>query len=58
MKLSGKWVTVPLVRKVIGMPGHKPSAYNSCIGGELRGKGRINRETWMSAVNKCKGRRG
>jgi len=37
MKLSGKNITVPLARKMLGLPGREPSAFNRCVGGQLRG---------------------
>jgi len=29
---------VRTLRRVLGIPAHRPSAYNACIGAELRGK--------------------
>jgi hypothetical protein len=61
MKLSGKWITVPLVRRVMGMPGHQPSSFNGCVGAQLTGT--HNRPhtsaaitAFTEAVNKCKGK--
>lgn len=54
MKLSGKWVTIPLVRRVIGMPGHQRSSYNSCMAGELRNQP-PGKASWDKAVAACRG---
>jgi hypothetical protein len=37
MKLSGKNITVPLARKIVGLPGHATSSFNRCVGGKLEG---------------------
>jgi len=62
-KLSGKYVTIPLVRRVIGMPGHEASAFNACVGHKvaaLKGQGKSRyeiREAFKSAAQSCKGTR-
>lgn len=61
-KLSGKWITVPLARKMVGLPGHASSKFNRCIGGKLYG-GRPGtrmaaREAFTRAVGECRGTRG
>jgi hypothetical protein len=61
-KMSGKSITVPLARRILGMPGHASSAFNRCIGNELRGVHAPDRAAAMknfsSAASKCKGKRG
>ena len=63
-KLSGKYITVPLVRRVIGMPGHASSSFNSCVGHKVaavkgQGKSRFEiRDIFKSAAQSCKGTRG
>lgn len=61
-KLSGKNITVPLARKILGMPGHASSAFNRCVGNQLRGKKATNRaeamKNFSSAASSCKGKRG
>lgn len=37
MKLSGKNITLPLARRIVGLPGHAISSYNRCVGGKLLG---------------------
>ena len=62
-KLSGKYITVPLVRRVIGMPGHSSSRFNSCVGFAVAkacpkgsGKSRMDVKTaFKSAAGSCKG---
>lgn len=61
MKLSGKNITVPLARKIVGLPGHGTSAFNRCVGGKMRGiKG--NKADRLNAFSKfakeCKGTKG
>ena len=61
MKLSGKYITIPTVRRVLGMPGHSKSSFNSCIGAQLTGshnkphtKGAL--DAWNQAVAQCRGK--
>ncbi len=59
MKLSGKFITVPLARKIVGLPGHASSAYNRCVGREMTLMGRPGTrqgvlENFMKAVSTCK----
>jgi hypothetical protein len=61
MKLSGANITVPLARKIVGLPGHKRSSFNSCVGGKLLGThgdkaARISNFT--KAAQGCKGKKG
>lgn len=62
MKLSGAKVTVPLARKIVGLPGHSKSAFNRCVGGKLRGSAPKNRAEAMNnfsqAAKGCKGTKG
>ena len=61
-KLSGKWITVPLARRIVGLPGHASSKFNRCIGGKLldtHPKDRLEaRGNFKTAVGGCKGLRG
>jgi hypothetical protein len=60
MKLSGKNITVPLARKIVGLPGHSASGFNRCVGGKLFGthpKDRAEaRENFTNAAHACKGK--
>ncbi len=61
MKLSGANITVPLARRIVGLPGHKKSAFNRCVGGKLIGThgsyaDRIGNFT--KAAQGCKGTKG
>ena len=38
MKLSGANITLPLARRIVGLPGVKPNARARCMGNQLRGK--------------------
>jgi len=62
MKLSGKNITVPLARRILGLPGHSSSAFNRCIGGKLYGSHPNSRaaarEGFTRAVAECRGTRG
>jgi len=62
MKLSGKNITVPLARRIVGLPGHASSAFNRCVGGKLFGSHPANRaaarENFTRAVGECRGARG
>lgn len=57
-KLSGKYITVPLARRIVGMPGHVSSAFNRCVGGKLFGSRPGNRakarEAFTEAAKACK----
>ena len=59
-KLSGKYITVPLARRIVGMPGHQASAFNRCVGGRLYGtkpgRGGV-RQAFTEAAKSCKGTR-
>ena len=61
-KLSGKYITVPLARRIIGMPGHSSSHFNRCVGGKLfeshPGNRLAAREGFKKAVGECRGTRG
>ena len=62
-KLSGKFITVPLARKIVGLPGHSASAYNRCVGREMKMMGRPGTqkgvlENFMKAVATCRGTKG
>ncbi len=57
MKLSGKNITLPLARRIVGLPGHAKSAYNRCVGGKLRG-GHGGTQAFTKAAQDCKGVRG
>lgn len=61
MKLSGKYITIPTVRRVLGMPGHEKSSFNSCVGANLTGSHNSPHSAgalaaWQKAVDACKGR--
>ena len=62
MKLSGKNITIPLARRIIGLPGHASSAYNRCVGGKLRGSHPSSRndamQNFSKAAQDCRGTRG
>lgn len=61
MKLSGANITVPLARKIVGLPGHKTSNFNRCVGGKMRGQhGDLNTRiaAFTSAAKSCAGKRG
>ena len=57
MKLSGKNITLPLARRIVGLPGHTPSWFNRCVGGKLYGshpKDRAEaRSNFTSAAKSC-----
>lgn len=60
-KLSGKYITVPLARRIIGMPGHASSKFNRCIGTKLFGQrytgsnARLEvRSAFSAAAKSCK----
>ncbi len=58
MKLSGKNITVPLARRIVGLPGHAASKFNRCVGGKLFGthpKDQAEaRANFTSAAKACK----
>ena len=69
MKLNLQGIEVKAARVLVGMKGHRPSAFNACVAGQLKGKsyakppvgmgGRHNkavRSAFVSAVNSCKGK--
>ena len=61
-KLSGKWITVPLARRIVGLPGHASSKFNRCIGNKLlethpHGK-KEAQDQFTEAAHSCKGTRG
>lgn len=62
VKLSGKHITVPLARRILGMPGHASSRFNRCIGNQLYGSRpgsrSAAREAFVKAVGTCRGTRG
>jgi xanthosine utilization system XapX-like protein len=57
-KLSGKYITVPLARRIIGMPGHASSKFNRCVGGKLfgthPGSRQAVRQAFTAAAKSCK----
>ena len=61
MKLSGKNITIPLARRIIGLPGHASSSFNRCVGGKLRGTHPKDRAeaiaNFTGAAHSCKGTR-
>ncbi len=62
MKLSGKNITIPLARRIVGLPGHASSAFNRCVGGKLFGTHPASRAearaAFSSAAKSCQGKRG
>ena len=58
MKLSGKNITLPLARRIVGLPGHAISSFNRCVGSKLYGKhpgaGAPVREAFSAAAKSCK----
>lgn len=57
MKLSGKFITVPLARRIVGMRGHEISSFNSCVGGKLigsHGDVAARRQAFSAAAKSCK----
>jgi hypothetical protein len=56
-KLSGKWITVPLARNIVGLPGHESSHFNRCIGNKLQGTHPKDRQEaraqFASAAKSC-----
>jgi len=61
-KLSGKFITVPLARRIVGLPGHASSAFNRCVGNQLfrshPGDQKTARDNFTKAVGQCRGTRG
>lgn len=59
MKLSGKSITVPLARRILGLPGHVASRFNRCVGGKLfgshPGSRSAARTAFTAAAKGCKG---
>ena len=58
---------VRTLRRMVGIPAHRPSGFNACIGGQLKGKkyakppvgtgGQNNKavqSAFISAVNSCR----
>jgi len=61
MKLSGANITVPLARRIVGLPGHKKSNFNRCVGGKLLGTHgdlRTRITSFSAAAKGCAGTRG
>ena len=60
MKLSGKNITVPLARRIVGLPGHATSSFNRCVGGKLYGTRpgtrSAARQAFTDAAHGCKGK--
>ena len=69
MKLNLQGIEVKAARVLVGMKGHRPSSFNACVAGQLKGKtyakppagmgGRHNkqvRENFKAAVRSCAGR--
>ena len=69
MKLNLQGIEVKAARVLVGMKGHRPSAFNACVGAQLRGKtyakppvgmgGRHNKavqSAFIQASNSCRGR--
>lgn len=57
-KLSGKYITIPLARRIIGMPGHASGKFNRCIGNKLfgthPGTRMAARQGFSAAAKSCK----
>lgn len=61
MKIQGMKIGVKQVRMVLGVPGQATSAFNRCVGGQLRGKGGTfadRTKNFSSAAKSCKGTKG
>jgi hypothetical protein len=61
MKLSGANITVPLARRIVGLPGHSKSAFNRCVGGKLIGThgDRATRiQNFTKSAKECAGTKG
>ena len=61
-KMSGATIQVPFARKLLGYPGHSRSAFNSCVGGKLKGshptaEKPISKQ-FADAAKECKGKKG
>ncbi len=60
MKLSGKHITLPLARRIVGLPGHDASSFNRCVGGKLFGSHPKDqgeaRKNFSSAATGCRGK--
>lgn len=57
-KISGKVFTLPVLRRIAGMPGHAASKFNHCVGGKLfgthPGTRKATRDAFTSAAKACK----
>ena len=57
-KISGKVFTLPVLRRIAGMPGHASSAFNRCVGSKLFGTHPANRkaarDAFSTAAKGCK----
>lgn len=69
MKLNLQGIEVKAARVLVGMRGHRPSAFNACVGAQMKGKtyakppagmgGRNNKAVhsdFIAAVRSCGGR--
>ncbi len=58
MKLSGKNITLPLARRIVGLPGHAISKFNRCVGNKLLGSHPANQkaiqDNFSAAAKSCK----
>lgn len=57
-KISGKVFTLPVLRRIAGMPGHAASKFNRCVGSRLFGTHPGNRkavrDAFSAAAKGCK----
>lgn len=57
-RISGKVFTLPVLRRIAGMPGHVASGFNRCVGGKLFGthpaSRKAARDAFTSAAKACK----
>jgi hypothetical protein len=69
MKLNLQGIEVKAARVLVGMKGHRPSAFNACVAAQLKGKtyakpspgmgGRHNKQVqnnFKAAVQACRGK--
>lgn len=57
-RISGKVFTLPVLRRIAGMPGHAASKFNHCVGAKLFGKHPGSqlavRDAFTAAAKSCK----
>ena len=57
-RISGRVFTLPVLRRIAGMPGHVASSFNRCVGGKLFGSHPANRkaarDAFSAAAKGCK----